>query len=96
MKRSEIQVGKVYTNNCRGFREVTAEGPEFTVLVRQEDTDCIEYRGWHSGQNGLKVCHTKACYQTSTTLFRMTCARFADWAKRIATPEEAAACREVK
>lgn len=44
MKRSLIEVGKRYTDNKGGIREVIAVGSEYVLYDSQTETDNLRYR----------------------------------------------------
>lgn len=48
MKKSEIQVGKIYHNGKEGRhyqeRHIMDDGPQYKGYFGQEDTDCVQYR----------------------------------------------------
>ncbi|WP_049869577.1 hypothetical protein [Paenibacillus sp. D9] len=53
MKKTEIEVGKVYHNGKEGRwyieREVLAAGPEYKSYPSQMETDCLQYRVVNKG-----------------------------------------------
>lgn len=44
MKKSEIAVGRVYTDNKGGLRQVLAEGPQYKLYEGVNDLDCLRYK----------------------------------------------------
>lgn len=80
MKKSDIKVGKCYTDGKGNVREVVDEGPHCVLIERQTDTDCVRYRliAKRLGPNRLgDLCDT-------------TRVSFARWAKREVKRGEAA------
>lgn len=96
MKRAEIVVGQVYTNDKGRFRRVTAEGPQFRLYSGQTEFDCVEYEQWNvkkrAGKPDVAVQATEDVYYGSLRRdhlhFHSTRTSLASWAKRLATPEE--------
>jgi hypothetical protein len=74
MKKSEIQVGKTYSNGKGGIRKVIAEGAEYVLYQGQESTDNLRYEVVHDGTKNNR----KAGMQGN-----MTRATFASWAKEV-------------
>lgn len=44
MKKAEIGVGRFYTDNKNGLREVVAEGAQYKAYDGVTDDDCLRYR----------------------------------------------------
>ncbi len=72
MKKSEIQVGRKYTDGKGNVREVTAEGRQFSLFSSQEDSDCLQY----------KLIAKKRGPFLVGTLCNCTRTAFAAWAKK--------------
>lgn len=75
MKRTDIGVGRFYTDGKAGLREVLAEGPQFKLYDAVKDEDCLCYKPYVSS-GGIP-----AGTQTNTT--RVS---FAAWAKSEVLP----------
>jgi hypothetical protein len=83
VKKADIKINKVYTDNKGTEKCVMDIGPQYTLLPGQEDTDCLRY--FHTVKKGVV---TKQCNSDHT--FNTTRESFAKWAKAevIRTPEE--------
>lgn len=66
MKKSEIGVGRFYTDNKNGLREVIGEGPEYKLYDGVTDDDCLRY-----------IAHSRI----GPVEFNITRTGFATWAK---------------
>lgn len=71
MKKAEIGVGRFYTDNKNGLREVIAEGAQYKAYDGVTDEDCLRYRA-HS----VNLLHTRLDPDETN----MTRTSFAAWA----------------
>jgi hypothetical protein len=71
MKKSDIKVGKKYTDNKGSVREVIAEGPEYVLYHHQAERDNLRYR---------LITKRRGPHMTGTE-HNSTRASFAAWAK---------------
>jgi hypothetical protein len=76
MKKSEIEVGKFYSDRKGGVRLVIATGPEYVLYPGQAETDNLRYRLIKK----KKGPHTIGSELNSTRI------SFATWAKEIVLP----------
>lgn len=90
MKRDDIKVGKVYTNDNRRFRMIVGEGRRFTLYEGQLESDCVGFLAARVGRDGVEWMDDGARFIGHP---RCTRRSFATWAKREATPEEAEAMK---
>ena len=74
MKKSEIVVGKTYSNDKGTSKYVVAEGPQYTLLRNQGDLDCIRYYFRHKNGKVTPQCGEKFQFNTTRE-------SFAKWAK---------------
>lgn len=71
MKKSEIHVGRFYTEGRGGLRQVLAEGPQYKMYPGVSDDDCLRYKAVRSS-GGPVAAGTEA---------NITRVSFAAWAK---------------
>lgn len=81
MKKSEIAVGRYYTDNKSGLREVIAEGPQFKLYDGVTDHDCLRYKA-HAWKAPLSEGNSES---------NSTRTAFAAWAKAEVPAGEVAA-----
>lgn len=72
MKRSEIMVGKSYSNGKGRVRKVIAIGPEYKFYEAQECDDNLRYEVVSDGSKKNRTCGEQS---------NMTVSSFASWAK---------------
>lgn len=72
MKKSEIMVGKIYSNGKGRIRKVIAAGAEFKLYNSQEETDNLRYEVINDGTKKNSTAGTQG---------NITRAAFASWAK---------------
>lgn len=77
VKKTDIGVGRFYTDGKAGLREVLAEGPQFKLYEAVADEDCLRYKP-HVSSGGIP-----AGTESNTT--RVS---FAAWAKSEVLPED--------
>lgn len=72
MKKSEIEIGKLYSNGRGRIRKVIDIGPQYKCYAGQENDECLRYEivqdGTKKNRDTGKQCN-------------MTLASFAAWAK---------------
>ncbi|SBW84491.1 putative transmembrane protein [Pseudomonas veronii 1YdBTEX2] len=76
VKKTDIGVGRFYTDGKAGLREVLAEGPQFKLYEAVADEDCLRYKP-HVSSGGIP-----AGTESNTT--RVS---FAAWAKSEVLPD---------
>lgn len=72
MKKSEIKIGKTYSNGRGRARKVIDMGPQYKLYAGQIDTDTLLYEIVKDGTKG----NLKAGHRGNTSV-----ASFASWAK---------------
>lgn len=81
MKKSEIAIGKTYTNG-KVLRRVLAEGPQYKMYDQQADRDCISY----AKLNGKREPYHKGRTEDGYQILYTTRIAFAAWAKSEVRP----------
>lgn len=77
VKKTDIGVGRFYTDGKAGLREVLAEGPQFKAYEGVSDDDCLRYKP-HVSSGGIPA-------GTETNITRIS---FAAWAKAEVLPAD--------
>ncbi len=77
MKRSEIVVGGIYTNQKGAVRKVIGMGSEFKLYESQEDGECLQYEQLE----GRKYPYAKGINESGNQINNCTVTAFANWAK---------------
>lgn len=72
MKKSEIRIGKSYSNGRGRVRKVVGVGPEYALYTGQLDGECLCYEIVQDGSK-KNLAAGKRC--------NMTVSAFASWAK---------------
>jgi hypothetical protein len=71
MKKSDIKIGKRYTDQKGNIREVIGEGPNYASYCSQTDYDCVRFRLIAKKRGPQVVGHEYTTTRSS----------FASWAK---------------
>jgi hypothetical protein len=77
MKKNEIVVGGVYTNQKGAVRKVIGMGPEFKLYGGQEDEECLQYELL----KGKRYPYSKGTSAPGNQINNCTVTAFASWAK---------------
>jgi len=77
MKKSEIVVGGIYTDQKGAVRKVIGMGPEFKLYDGQEDDECLQYEQLE----GRKYPYSKGISESGNQINNCTVTAFASWAK---------------
>lgn len=72
MKKSEIKIGKAYSNGKGRIRKVVDMGPQYKLYDSQECTDNLRYEVVNDGSKKNRTADEQG---------NMTLAAFASWAK---------------
>lgn len=79
MKKSEIFLGKTYSNGKGRIRKVVKEGPEYALYTSQWTTDNIRYEIINDGTKKNRTAGQQS---------NMTRQAFAQWAKMLVQDSE--------
>lgn len=74
MKKSDIQIGKTYSNGRGRIRKVIDFGPQYKLYGGQESEDCLLYEIVSDGSKNNRLVGKR---------YPMTLASFASWAKTL-------------